>query len=151
MFPSIIRSQVTRSALSSLQSSYVHAAQSFQTYNFREYFLRLSARKFSTELDAILGAGVVKLPAVASTRSNPLESDEGAGRAPADGSEDLLAGLEPAKQEELKRWLDRAHKDLEQWMRASVVNNLFIAPKLVVEGAGTMMTDGGGGAGMEAR
>ena len=151
MIPTFARRQITRSSLSALQSSYAHAAQSFQTYNFREYFLRLSARKFSTDLDAILGPGIVQLPPIASNASNPLESLDKAGTAPADGSEDLLANLEPEKKEKFQQWWDRANKDLEQWRRASVVNNLFIAPKLVVEGAATVMVQGGGGAGMEAR
>jgi hypothetical protein len=124
MLPSAIRRAITRSHLSSLQSAYASTASSFQSYNFREYFERVANRKFNIELQGIIG-------------QSPHS----------DG--DLLELLDEQGKQALKKWWETAHKDLETWKRSSVVNNLFIAPKLVVEGAANLMSAGGGGAGME--
>lgn len=127
MLPSAVRRAITRSHLSSLQSAYASTASSFQSYNFREYFERLANRKFNLELQGIIGKST---------------SNEGGG--------DLLESLDEQGKQALKKWWETAHKDLETWKRSSVVNNLFIAPKLVVEGAANLMSAGGGGAGAEA-
>jgi len=127
MLPSAIRRAITRSHLSSLQSAYASTASSFQSYNFREYFERVANRKFNLELQGIIG------------QSSTSNSDGG----------DLLESLDEQGKQALKKWWETAHKDLETWKRSSVVNNLFIAPKLVVEGAGNLMIQGGGGAGAE--
>lgn len=143
---------ITRSALASLHSNYVRTAQSFQSYNFREYFLRVAERKFSEDLERIVGPSVTKklsLPSIASTSTSAPPSSSSSSSSQED-SQDILGSLSQEEQKKLKEWLSRSEQDLEQWKRASIVNNLFQAPRLVVEGKGNMMTSGGGGAGMEA-
>lgn len=50
----------------------------------------------------------------------------------------------------LRTWYDEALKELGVLARGSIVNRLYEAPKLVVEGRGRVMIVGGGGAGAEA-
>ena len=142
---------ITRSALASMHSNYVRTAQSFQSYNFREYFLRVAERKFSDDLERIVGSSVIgklSLPSISSTStSNPSAQ---ASPSSSEDSKDLLQSLSQDEQKKLAEWWNRSEQDLEQWKRASIVNNLFQAPRLVVEGKGIMQTQGGGGAGMEA-
>ena len=145
---------ITRGALSTLHSNYVRTAQSFQSYNFREYFLRVAERKFSDDLERIVGSNVVgsnvvgklSLPSISSTST----SNASAPASSQEDSTDLLASLSQEEQKKLAEWWNRSESDLEQWKRASIVNNLFQAPRLVVEGKGNMSVSGGGGAGMEA-
>lgn len=144
---------ITRSALASLHGNYVRTAQSFQSYNFREYFLRVAERKFSEDLERIVGPSVTKqlsLPSISSTSTSTPISQPPSSSASQEDSQDILASLSQDEQKKLKEWWSRSEQDLEQWKRASIVNNLFQAPRLVVEGKGNMMTSGGGGAGMEA-
>jgi len=137
-------SRVTRSTLSNLYSTYRQTAQSFQSYNFREYFLRVSDRKFGEELGEVLG-GSSKLDLKALAESSAATSSSSSS-----AEEDLLASVSQEQKERFKAWWSDAHKDLEQLKRSAVVNSLFIAPRLVVEGRGNVMTEGGGGAGVEA-
>lgn len=124
---------ITRTAIASLHSSYNQAAQSFQSYNFREYFLRLGDRKFGKELEGIVGSS-------ASSQSSSQQQQQ----------DDLTSQLDSTQREGLQAWYNKQVKDLETLKRAAVVNSLYIAPRLVVEGRGNVMTEGGGGAGMEA-
>lgn len=150
--------RITRSALRSLHSSYVQTAQSFQSYNFREYFVRLSDRKFGKELEQLgLASQVGQSGSTTSSSSSSAPSSASASSSTTSPtststseSEDLLSSLSAEQQERIQSWWNRANSELAQLQRASVVNNLFIAPKLVVEGRGNVMVSGGGGAGMEA-
>lgn len=154
-------SRVTRSTLSSLYNSYIHTAQSFQSYNFREYFLRISDRKFGEELSKALNGSSssssrikledIKAAAASSSSSSSSSSSAASPSSAAEEEEDVLANITPEQKEKFKAWWTAAQKDLEQLKRSAVVNSLFIAPRLVVEGRGNVMSHGGGGAGMEAR
>jgi hypothetical protein len=56
-----------------------------------------------------------------------------------------------ARQQALRPWFEDAQRDLAQLKRAAIVNRMFEAPKLVVEGElGENLAKAGGGAGMEA-
>ena len=157
MAASAARTTITRSSLAALQSSYVRAASSFQTYNFREYFLRVADRTFSSDLERIVGSSTLQtlsLPAISLTSKDAASASSSQKSTSSEGAaddKDLLSQLSDDKKKELVDWYNQSEADLEQWKRSSIVNNLFLAPRLVVEGAGTVMSPGGGGAGMEAR
>lgn len=165
---SSIQNTISRRSLKSLHASMARAAGSFGTYNFREYFLRIADRKFGEELPAILGnqGGSSKLSfppahsiysslsssqASSSSSSNTSSSASASQSTPGEDDVDLLSTLPQEQQERLKEWWSKANHDLEVWKRSSIVNNLYEAPPLVVEGQGNITVQGGGGAGMEAR
>lgn len=132
------------------------AAGSFGSYNFREYFLRLADRKFHEELSSIVGQQTYQKlsfpPAskVYSSLSSGQQSQQQQSSTPGEEDTDLLASLPDEQKARLQEWWNRANNDLEVWKRSSVVNNLYAAPRLVVEGEGNIAVEGGGGDGMEA-
>jgi len=105
-----IPNPITRANIVSLYQQHVRAAQSFASYNFKEYFLRRSRHKFRSELVAVVA-----------------KDDESA----------------------LRQWWSAAQMELMQLKRAAVVNQLYTAPKLVVEGRGKMMSRRADGAGAD--
>lgn len=141
------------------------AAGSFGSYNFREYFLRLADRKFNEELSSIVGKQTyqkLSFPPASKVYSS-LSSSSSSGQqqqhqqqsssATTPGEEedtDLLSSLPEEQKIRLKEWFNKANNDLEVWKRSSIVNNLYAAPRLVVEGEGNLAVEGGGGDGMEA-
>lgn len=140
------------------------AAGSFGSYNFREYFLRLADRKFNEELPSIVGKDIsqkLSFPPASkvysslssgqqgSSSSNASQQQQQSGT-PGEEDTDLLASLPEEQKTRLQEWWNIAHNDLEVWKRSSIVNNLYAAPRLVVEGEGNLSVEGGGGAGMEA-
>lgn len=50
----------------------------------------------------------------------------------------------------LREWYAQSLSELAVMARAAIVNRMYEAPKLVVEGIGRVMATGGGGAGAEA-
>lgn len=135
------------------------AAGSFGSYNFREYFLRIADRKFNEELSSIIGQQTYKklsLPPAAkdyifqTSSSSSSQSASQQSSPPGEEDTDLLATLPEEQKARLQEWWNKANNDLEVWKRSSIVNNLYAAPKLVVEGEGNVTVEGGGGAGMEA-
>merc|ERR1711879_431159 len=90
-------SRVTRSTLSNLYNTYRQTAQSFQSYNFREYFLRVSDRKFGEELGEVLG-GSSKLDLKALAESSAATSSSSSS-----AEEDLLASVSQEQKERLRR------------------------------------------------
>lgn len=155
---------ISRRALTGLHSSMARAAGSFGSYNFREYFLRLADRKFNDELSSIIGqqsyqklslppASKVYSSLSSSSSSSSSSSGQSASQQsspPGEEDTNLLASLPEEQKARLQEWWNRANNDLEVWKRSSIVNNLYAAPRLVVEGEGNIVAEGGGGAGMEA-
>lgn len=111
---------ITRQHITTLHSTYLSTSSQFASYNFREYFIRRSNLKFQQELTQLIGPT----------------------------NEELCT--DPSSQEPLKKWWQNSIEELRVLERASVMNRLYEAPKLVVEGAGRFKVAGGGGAGMEA-
>lgn len=155
--PATVPRAISRSHLVSLYSAYLGASSRFASYNFRQYFLRRAREKFRVELPALLQtellsqrssepiaapASTSRTAAAGSTAPATTSSEEG----DADLGELVLDGVDVAK---LRDWYAEARKELGVLERASVMNRLYEAPRLVVEGAGKVMTTGGGGAGME--
>jgi LYR motif-containing protein 4 len=117
-------SPITRQHLLSLYTQFLRASNSFASYNFRHYFVRHTRHKFRVELPQLLG---VQSSISGSSKYEPT----------------------PESVEKLRAWWNGAEKDLAQLKRSAVVNGMYQAPRLVVEGRGKVMTSGGGGAGME--
>lgn len=150
---------VSRRALTNLHSSMARAAGSFGSYNFREYFLRLADRKFNEELPSIIGQQQkLSFPPASQVYASLSSGQQGSSSSsasqqsstPGEEDVDLLASLPEEQKARLQEWWNAANNDLEVWKRSSIVNNLYAAPRLVVEGEGNLAVEGGGGAGMEA-
>ena len=88
----------TQRQISTLYQTYLKTANSFSSYNFKDYFVRQAKTKFSSIPDEASATG-----------------SSGAS-------------------ETLRAWLKRTEADLEQLRRCAAVNNMYQAPKLVVEG-----------------
>jgi hypothetical protein len=158
-----VSSTISRRALTGLHSSMARAAGSFGSYNFREYFLRLADRKFEQDLSSILGQQTyskLSLPKASSvyaslsksSSSNSASQQQQSSSSATPGEEDvdILQSLPEEQKARLQEWWNKANSEVEIWKRSSIVNNLYAAPRLVVEGEGNIMVEGGGGAGMEA-
>lgn len=138
------------------------AAGSFGSYNFREYFLRLADRKFNEELPSIIGQQTyqkLSLQPASKVYSSLSSGQQGSSSSasasqqsspPGEEATDILASLPEEQKARLQEWWATANNDLEVWKRSSIVNNLYAAPRLVVEGEGNLSVEGGGGGGMEA-
>lgn len=146
---SAVPASITRPHLVSLYAAYLRASSRFASYNFRSYFLRRSREKFRTELPAFLTG----LSASSSTAGQLSTAEKGSALdkrlANARGGPPEEAGLEQVDPKKLREWYLEARRELGVLERAAVMNRMYEAPKLVVEGAGKVMTTGGGGAGME--
>lgn len=153
---------ITRRAIQSLHHDYLRAANSFGMYNFREYFMRVADRKFgegatssssgkSDALGAILGREGLQKLALPKAASFSSSSSTANADTPGEQDVDLLTVLGESEKKALLSWWTQSSADLESWKRSSIVNNLFEAPKLVVEGLANITSPGGGGAGSEAR
>ena len=127
--------------------------------------MRRTRDKFRTELPSLLDsayASAGKTAAAASSTSpssttSPQPATEAADdasiysptkTAPKDKDADLTT-LTPESR--LREWYAESLSDLAVMARAAIVNQMYEAPRLVVEGVGRVMTSGGGGAGAEAR
>ncbi|KAK9898226.1 hypothetical protein P389DRAFT_30699 [Cystobasidium minutum MCA 4210] len=152
---------ISRRALTGLHTSMARAAGSFGSYNFREYFLRLADRKFNDELSSIIGqqsyqklslqpASKIYTSLASSSSAASSSNSQQQSSPPGEEDTDLLATLPEEQKARLQEWWNKANNDLEVWKRSSIVNNLYAAPRLVVEGEGNLAVEGGGGAGMEA-
>ncbi|BGP06749.1 hypothetical protein JCM10049v2_002573 [Rhodotorula toruloides] len=139
---------ITRAHLLALYKEELRVAHSFASYNFKQYFLRRTRNKFRTELPALLDASYAS-PALApsSSSSSPAAPEASTSPTPASPSAEG-AGRTP--EERLRDWYTESLGELAVMARAAIVNKMYEAPKLVVEGRGKVMAVGGGGAGVEA-
>ncbi|BGP30787.1 hypothetical protein JCM10296v2_002544 [Rhodotorula toruloides] len=142
---------ITRTHLLALYKEELRVAHSFASYNFKQYFLRRTRNKFRTELPALLDASYASpasAPSSSSTSSSsPAASEASTSSTPASSSAEG-AGRTP--EERLRDWYTESLGELAVMARAAIVNKMYEAPKLVVEGRGKVMAVGGGGAGVEA-
>lgn len=145
---------ISRSHLLALYREELRVAHSFASYNFKEYFLRRTRTKFRTELPALLDSAYANSSssssaaapssaasspsATASSSSTPVTSSGGDGTA-------------RTPEDRLREWYAESLSELAVMARSALINSMYEAPKLVVEGKANVMTTGGGGAGAEAR
>ncbi|GAA5938396.1 Isd11p [Sporobolomyces koalae] len=137
---------ITRTHLLALYKEQLRVANSFASYNFKQYFVRRTRDKFRLELPALLDANYS--PASASTSSSPSTSAS----TPTPSAGESAREVEGAQSNEqrLRAWYSESLSELAVMARSAIVNGMYEAPKLVVEGRGKVMSVGGGGAGAEA-
>ncbi|BGP38619.1 hypothetical protein JCM10450v2_002568 [Rhodotorula kratochvilovae] len=135
---------ISRTHLLALYKEQLRVAHSFGTYNFREYFLRRTRTKFRSELPALLDA------AYAPSTSSSSAPQASTSRAPAAEVQDVAAEAARTPEDRLRAWYTESLGELAVMARAAIVNGMYEAPKLVIEGRGRVMAVGGGGAGVEA-
>lgn len=138
-------------------------AQSFASYNFREYFVRRTKYKFKSELPALLDPSysspistTSSTPDKINTTPPPSGEETQSIYAPtstpsaADTSATTTSGSgETTPELRLREWYTATVEDLVVMSRAALVNRMYEGPKLVVEMQKGIIT-GGGGAGAEA-
>ncbi|BGP14585.1 hypothetical protein JCM10213_001933 [Rhodosporidiobolus nylandii] len=140
--------QISRTHLLALYKEQLRVAHSFASYNFKQYFLRRTRTKFRTELPALLDSAYAA-PSAPSSTSSSASTAASTSRAP---SADVQS-IEPSgrtPEERLRDWYTESLSELAVMARAAIVNGMYEAPKLVVEGRGKVMAVGGGGAAGEA-
>ncbi|BGO90306.1 hypothetical protein NBRC10512_004123 [Rhodotorula toruloides] len=138
---------ITRTHLLALYKEELRVAHSFASYNFKQYFLRRTRNKFRTELPALLDASYASVSAPSSSSSSPAAPEASPSSTPASSSAEEAGRT---SEERLRDWYTESLGELAVMARAAIVNKMYEAPKLVVEGRGKVMVVGGGGAGVEA-
>lgn len=140
---------ITRTHLLALYKEQLRIAHSFPSYNFKQYFLRRTRNKFRTELPALLDSAY----AAPSSSSLPSSSSSSSSTPVPSPTAALGSTEHPARTQEdrLREWYAESLSELAVIARSAIVNSMYEAPKLVVEGRGRIMATGGGGAGAEAR
>lgn len=150
---------ITRAHILALYKEQLRVAHSYSAYNFKHYFVRRARHQFRVELPALIEAAASA--ASTSAPSSSIESPKSAAKeeensiyapitsTPTSSPSTSVSTLTSSEQV-LRTWYDEALKELGVLARGSIVNRLYEAPKLVVEGRGRVMIVGGGGAGAEA-
>jgi hypothetical protein len=154
---------ITRNHLIALYREELRVAHSFSSYNFKQYFIRRTRDKYRTELPALLdgaysssssGGESGKAAAAASTSAAVQSSDDGSIYSPTKSQASPAAGSSSSslstESSRLRDWYAESLSELAVMARAAIVNRMYEAPRLVVEGIGRVMATGGGGAGAEA-
>ncbi|GAA5899361.1 hypothetical protein JCM8208_001627 [Rhodotorula glutinis] len=145
---------ISRTHLLALYKEQLRVAHSFGSYNFREYFIRRTRNKFRAELPALLDAAYAS-PSSSATSTSSLSSAPSSSAPQASTSSAPTTATEadpPARtpEDRLREWYTESLGELAVMARAAIVNGMYEAPKLVIEGRGRAMAVGGGGAGAEA-
>ncbi|GAA5882024.1 hypothetical protein JCM3774_003249, partial [Rhodotorula dairenensis] len=149
---------ITRTHLLALYKEELRVAHSFASYNFKQYFLRRTRNKFRTELPALLDAAYANSSSSSSASSLASSSSDSSSSAhPTASSSATAVSSTPTTsagartpEDRLREWYADSLSELAVMARSAIVNSMYEAPKLVVEGKGRVMTAGGGGAGAEA-
>lgn len=143
---------ITRTHLLALYKEQLRVSNSFASYNFKQYFLRRTRDKFRTELPALLDQNYA-LPSSSSSSSASTSTPTSSSSSSTPSSTSTPATTEGggSNEERLRKWYQDSLSELAVMARSAIVNGMYEAPKLVVEGRGKVMAVGGGGAGAEAR
>ncbi|GAA5821262.1 hypothetical protein JCM11251_004540 [Rhodosporidiobolus azoricus] len=144
--------QISRTHLLALYKEQLRVAHSFASYNFKQYFLRRTRTKFRTELPALLDSAYAA-PSASSSSTFPPSSSSSSPSTSAAAPSTSTSSVEPSgrtPEERLRDWYSESLSELAVMARSAIVNGMYEAPKLVVEGRGKVMAVGGGGAGAEA-
>ncbi|GAA5898539.1 Isd11p [Sporobolomyces salmoneus] len=136
---------ITRTHLVALYKEQLRTANSFASYNFKQYFLRRTRDKFRLELPSLLDQS---LSSSSSSSSGSEVSSSSSSSTPTTEANGTSAGN--GNEERLRAWYEESLGELAVMARSAIVNGMYEAPKLVVEGRGKVMAVGGGGAGAEA-
>lgn len=142
---------ISRPMLVQLHQEHLRVADSFASYNFREYFVRRTERHFRPVLDH-------GLPAPSQSEQVTLDAPDSIYAPTSTPSATAVSTTVAATPEQrLNKWYLNSLHDLEILTRSAMINQLYEGQKLVVEGrivpADVEELDvggGGGGAGAEA-
>jgi len=126
---------IKSSHLSALYREQLRVARQFDSYNFREFFLRQTHHKFHAELPAILASSAALPDAPAEVRQARAEAGEQESiYKPSGGVTKEEVELQLlAPEARLRRWYDETVNELAVMQRAAVVNQMYQGPRLVVE------------------
>ena len=163
---------VTRNHLLALYKEQLRVANSFSSYNFKEYFVRRTKEKFRVEVPILLekveqaasgtsseagGKVVDALKAVhaeveSKSSETAVEEEPSGSIYTPTSSATLPTTVQEAQTPEdaLRAWYAESLQELSVMARSAIVNQMYEAPRLVVEGVGRVMAVGGGGAGADA-
>lgn len=125
-------------------------AHSFSSYNFKQYFLRRTRDKFRSDLPSLFDAAYAPASSIASSSSSstpspPSPSSSSSAATPSPSEDDSIyaptstpvaqAAAAPSNPDQrLREWYGEALSELAVMARAAIVNRMYEAPKLVVEG-----------------
>ncbi|GAA5855555.1 hypothetical protein JCM8547_007888 [Rhodosporidiobolus lusitaniae] len=142
--------QIGRTHLLALYKEQLRVAHSFSSYNFKQYFLRRTRTKFRTELPALLDTAYAA-PSASSSSTLSSSPSSASSSSPSTSTASAPAHAQARTPEDrLREWYAESLSELAVMARAAIINGMYEAPKLVVEGRGKVMAVGGGGAGVEA-
>jgi hypothetical protein len=134
---------ITNQHLVAIYREQLRIANSFSSYNFKAYFVRKTKAKFRTELPSLLLSSSSTLASshLAAPAGATSEAPEANSIYAPIGGEPLGVAVEEGTTPEarLRNWYAEALSELAVMARASVVNRLYEAPKLVVEGRGKVV------------
>lgn len=152
---------ITRTHLLALYKEELRVAHSFGSYNFKQYFIRRARHKFRTELPALLDAAYANSSSASTASASASASSSSSSASPAASapaartdSSSVAPSTDAAArtpEDRLREWYAESLSELAVMARSALINSMYEAPKLVVEGKANVMTGGGGGAGAEAR
>ncbi|KAK4058266.1 hypothetical protein OIO90_000423 [Microbotryomycetes sp. JL221] len=160
---------INRTHLLALYKEQLKVAHSFTSYNFKQYFVRRTRDKFRNELPSLLdghysSSGSRSATTTLTNSSGRSTNERQQTRHEADdasiytpttttttGTTTTTSQETLSQEERLRQWYAESLSELAVMARSAIVNRMYEAPRLVVEGVGRIMTAGGGGAGAEAR
>ncbi|KAK4700447.1 LYR motif-containing protein 4, partial [Phenoliferia sp. Uapishka_3] len=147
---------ITRTHLLALYREQLRIANSFESYNFKTFFVRKTQDKFRTQLPSLLdsaysGPSTSTKSSLYNTNESPAEEPDSIYAPTSTPVSTTQATTEATPETRLREWYAEALSDLGVMARSAIVNRLYEAPKLVIETSRGASIQGGGGAGAEAR
>lgn len=151
---------ITQKHIVALYKEQLRVANSFSSYNFKQFFLRKTKDKFRSQLPSILAPSATLVSSSSSALPTPSTSTSSASSspreveaaepesiyAPTGGPQTLLAVSSAAgatPEERLREWYRESLDELAVLARSAVVNRLYEVPRLVVEGKGRVIPQAG--------
>ena len=131
---------VTQPHIIALYKQHLQVANSFPSYNFREYFIRRTRENFRSTLPP-LGGALDASQAIGTKSSSTAEAGEsesifapkGVAAATTDPAGSTAISLLTPEEVQLKQWYSNSLDDLAILTRSAMVNRLYEGQKLVVE------------------
>ena len=131
---------VTQPHIIALYKQHLQVANSFPSYNFREYFIRRTRENFRSTLpplvsaeEAVKAIGTKSPLKVDAGESESIYAPKGISTIPTDASGSTGVSLLTPEEIQLKQWYSNSLDDLAILTRSAMVNRLYEGQKLVVE------------------
>ena len=131
---------VTQPHIIALYKQHLQVANSFPSYNFREYFIRRTRENFRSTLPS-LASPLAATKSIGTKTSAPVEAGEsesiyapkGVATTATNESGPTGVSLLTPEEVQLKQWYSNSLDDLAILTRSAMVNRLYEGQKLVVE------------------